>query len=73
MTLKTVHFKIPAVQPAKPWSWSKTFYYGQPPGYFWSLTGMMDMIINKRKILIVVGIAVAVVIAVYTGVFGVAV
>ena len=34
---------------------------------------MMDMIINKRKILIVVGIAVAVVIAVYTGVFGVAV
>ena len=34
---------------------------------------MMDMIINRRKILIVVGIAVAVVIAVYTGVFGVAV
>lgn len=28
------------------------------------------MIINKRKILIVVGIAVAVVIALYTGIFG---
>ncbi len=31
---------------------------------------MVEMIINKRKILIVVGIAVAVVIALYTGIFG---
>ena len=34
---------------------------------------MMDMLINRRKILIVVGIAVAIVIAVYTGVFGIAI
>jgi hypothetical protein len=31
---------------------------------------MIDVMISKRKILIIVGIAVAIIITVYTGVFG---
>jgi hypothetical protein len=31
---------------------------------------MMEIMINKRKILVIVGIAVAIIIGVYTGLFG---
>jgi hypothetical protein len=30
----------------------------------------MDLMINKRRILVIIGIAVAIIIGVYTGVFG---
>ena len=60
----TVHHVIPV-------GWSKKFYSIQLSGYFYSLIGSMtDLMINKRKILIVLGIAVAIVIGVYTGLFG---
>ncbi len=39
--------------------------------YFWSLiVVMVEIMISKRKILLVVGVAVAIVIGIYTGVFG---
>jgi hypothetical protein len=31
----------------------------------------MDLMINKRRLLVIIGIAVAIIIGVYTGVFGV--
>jgi hypothetical protein len=30
----------------------------------------MDLMLNKRKLLVIIGIAVAIIIGVYTGVFG---
>jgi hypothetical protein len=66
-----IHFRFSALHPEIPHGWSKKLWGKQPATYFWcQIDVMIDVMISKRKILVVIGIAVAIIIGVYTGLFG---